>query len=109
MNANNLCSLITTLPVPQPVTNAFEVRWPATGRVWYTSQKEHLLGWLGDYHTPGAYSPQYLSLPQPGIKVPVSTPFTPKHPTTPVTPLPARDVYDATCDMVRVVGRHSVV
>lgn len=25
------------------------------GRPWYRSQKEHWLGWLGDYHTPGAY------------------------------------------------------
>lgn len=58
VNANTLCTLITTLPVPQPVTNAFEARQPATGRVWYTSQKEHLLGWLGDYHTPGAYGRQ---------------------------------------------------
>lgn len=23
--------------------------------VWYRTQKEHWLGWLGEYHTPGAY------------------------------------------------------
>jgi hypothetical protein len=22
---------------------------------WYTTQKEHWLGWLGEYHSPGAY------------------------------------------------------
>ena len=22
---------------------------------WYTTQKDHWLGWLGEYHTPGAY------------------------------------------------------
>lgn len=58
MNANALRTLIAMLPAAQPVTNAFERRRPATGNVWYTSQKEHLLGWLGDYHTPGAYGRQ---------------------------------------------------
>lgn len=58
MNANALRTLIAMLPAPQSVTDAFERRRPATGNVWYTSQKEHLLGWLGDYHTPGAYGRQ---------------------------------------------------
>ncbi len=26
--------------------------------VWYTTQKQHWLGWLGDYHSPGAYGRQ---------------------------------------------------
>ncbi|MDW4551519.1 hypothetical protein R5H32_19410 [Defluviimonas sp. D31] len=26
------------------------------GNPWYGSQKEHWMGWLGDYHTPGAYN-----------------------------------------------------
>ena len=26
------------------------------GDPWYRSQREHWLGWLGDYHTPGAYN-----------------------------------------------------
>jgi len=26
------------------------------GNPWYSSQKEHWLGWLGDYHTSGAYN-----------------------------------------------------
>jgi len=28
--------------------------WSANG-VWYTSQKEHWLGWLSEYNGPGAY------------------------------------------------------
>ncbi len=31
------------------------------GNPWYRSQKEHWLGWLGDYHTPGAYSRSQMS------------------------------------------------
>lgn len=56
MNANALKALIAQLPVSQPVTDAFERRKPPTGTVWYTSQKDHLLGWLGDYDTAGAYA-----------------------------------------------------
>ncbi|MBW0159587.1 hypothetical protein [Sedimentimonas flavescens] len=26
------------------------------GNPWYGSQREHWLGWLGDYHSPGAYN-----------------------------------------------------
>jgi hypothetical protein len=28
---------------------------------WYTSQKQHWLGWLREYHTPGAYGRQVKS------------------------------------------------
>lgn len=28
---------------------------PEKSNVWYLTQKEHWLGWLGEYHGPGAY------------------------------------------------------
>jgi hypothetical protein len=39
-------SLIQQLPSDQPIDDP---------RVWYETQKEHWLGWLKEYHTPGAY------------------------------------------------------
>ncbi|HRF48208.1 MAG TPA: hypothetical protein PLC98_11340 [Anaerolineales bacterium] len=38
---------IATLPADRP-----QVR-PG---IWYKTQKEHWLGWLAEYHTPGAYN-----------------------------------------------------
>lgn len=37
---------IRTLPADEPCV------YP---KKWYTNQKEHWLGWLGEYHSPGAY------------------------------------------------------
>lgn len=37
---------IKRLPSDSPVDNP---------RVWYRTQKQHWLGWLGDYDSPGAY------------------------------------------------------
>jgi len=37
---------INRLPSDEPVSNP---------RIWYTTQKQHWLGWLGDYESPGAY------------------------------------------------------
>jgi hypothetical protein len=37
---------IENLPSDKPIRNP---------RVWYTTQKEHWLGWLREYHGPGAY------------------------------------------------------
>jgi hypothetical protein len=40
---------IKSLPPDPPVVNP---------KKWYTTQKEHWLGWLGEYHTAGAYGRQ---------------------------------------------------
>jgi len=40
---------ISRLPVDPPVRNP---------RKWYLTQKEHWIGWLSEYHTPGAYGRQ---------------------------------------------------
>jgi hypothetical protein len=37
---------IKHLPMDKPTNNP---------RVWYKTQKEHWLGWLGEYDSPGAY------------------------------------------------------
>lgn len=39
-------SAIERLPSDEPIIDP---------RIWYTTQKEHWLGWLGDYQSPGAY------------------------------------------------------
>jgi len=41
-----LIRAIEGLPAAPPVDNP---------RVWYSTQKQHWLGWLGEYHTVGAY------------------------------------------------------
>ena len=51
---------IRKLPESLPITTAFERALKRRGTwgkkpVWYTSQKEHWLGWLSEYHGPGAY------------------------------------------------------
>lgn len=38
--------MIQQLPADKPIEDP---------RVWYKTQKEHWLGWLKGYHTPGAY------------------------------------------------------
>ncbi|MBZ9715927.1 hypothetical protein [Deinococcus multiflagellatus] len=50
--------LIGTLPTRQPITDAFETRHPLRTRPWYSSQKAHLIGWLGEYGQGGAYQRQ---------------------------------------------------
>lgn len=59
VNVNALRTLIATCPAAQPLTDAYEGRHPPTGHAWYAHQKEHLLGWLGEYHTAGAYDRQH--------------------------------------------------
>ena len=49
---------IAGLVANQPQTAAFELELAertTTRRVWYRSQKEHWLGWLGEYEGRGAY------------------------------------------------------
>jgi hypothetical protein len=64
MSPDELAQHIKKLPASPPLTMAFEDAWAARwasdagdeGRpVWYTSQKEHWLGWLSEYEGPGAY------------------------------------------------------
>jgi hypothetical protein len=55
-----LARKIAKLSVKRPITAGYErtlaIRgvWSPEG-VWYTSQKEHWLGWLSEYDGPGAY------------------------------------------------------
>jgi hypothetical protein len=49
---------IAGLVANQPLTAAFELELAertTARRVWYRSQKEHWLGWLGEYEGHGAY------------------------------------------------------
>src|SRR5438105_14184772 len=60
MTPLELATKIRKLRAQVPLTAEFEgllIRrhiWDGT-RVWYTSQKEHWLGWLGEYRGPGYY------------------------------------------------------
>lgn len=55
MKIPELLKVIEGLQAAQPVTDAYEMyRWFST--VWYSSQKEHLLGFWGEYNTTGAYN-----------------------------------------------------
>ena len=60
MTPKLLLRKIKTLPVKAPITASYGRALIARGvwddkRVWYTSQKEHWLGWLSEYDGPGAY------------------------------------------------------
>jgi hypothetical protein len=46
MSISKFIRLIQQLPSDKPYPDP---------RVWYKTQKEHWLGWLKEYHTPGAY------------------------------------------------------
>mgnify|MGYP002759337616 CR=1 FL=1 len=50
---DRLCSLIRKLPDEQEITDEYESQ--SSGRAWYRTQKEHILGWLSEYNGPGAY------------------------------------------------------
>jgi hypothetical protein len=60
MNPRVLSRKIEKLRVTLPITAAYARTLVARGiwddeGVWYTSQKEHWLGWLSEYDGPGAY------------------------------------------------------
>lgn len=60
MTPHRLAAKIRKLREQAPITTRFERilagrgTWNS-GRAWYTSQKEHWLGWLAEYHGPGYY------------------------------------------------------
>lgn len=54
MSPKVLRRLIAHLPEHPPCTTKLERRL-LTRRPWYTSQREHWLGWLAGYDGPGAY------------------------------------------------------
>lgn len=55
MEISELRKTIARLPPRQPLTDAFEC-YPDTSSQRFSSQKEHLLGWLAGYDGPGAYN-----------------------------------------------------
>lgn len=59
MTPGELAQYIAALPVSQCHTEeleaALEARRRSKSAPWYSSQKEHWLGWLGEYDGPGAY------------------------------------------------------
>jgi hypothetical protein len=60
MTPRTLASKIAKLPATLPTTTSFEcdlrkLRIWGTASVWYTTQKEHWLGWLKGYGGPGYY------------------------------------------------------
>ena len=61
MTPRMLASRIVKLPATLPITTAFErdlrkLRTWGTTSVWYSTQKEHWLGWLKEYGGPGYYA-----------------------------------------------------
>ena len=58
MTPATLRRLIAKLPEYPPVTTAYvamNADAPGAQPPWYKSQREHGLGWLNQYHGPGAY------------------------------------------------------
>ena len=60
MTPRTLASRIAKLPATLPITTSFErnlrkLRIWGTASVWYSTQKEHWLGWLKEYSGPGFY------------------------------------------------------
>ena len=58
MTPSELRNAIIPLDAAGPIHRQLEVdlrEGVGHGKAWYSSQKEHWLGWLGDYSGPGAY------------------------------------------------------
>lgn len=60
MTPQSLSRKIKRLRIGAPITAGYECALMARGvwsneGVWYTTQKEHWLGWLSEYDGPGAY------------------------------------------------------
>jgi len=58
MQRERLLKTIQTFEADQPLTAKLEHRLQigaGFGSAWYSSQKEHWLRWLANYHTPGVY------------------------------------------------------
>jgi hypothetical protein len=60
MTPKSLRSKISKLRIPAPVTESYAKALIARGiwsdkEVWYSSQKEHWMGWLSEYDGPGFY------------------------------------------------------
>lgn len=61
MSIRDLRQTILDKPSSQPITDRFERDAKVgaySGRAWYSSQKEHWLGWLFHYEGPGFYGRQ---------------------------------------------------
>lgn len=54
MTPYQLIKKIEKLPVRAPHTEALQ-KLHLKKPTWYASQKEHWIGWLSEYHGPGAY------------------------------------------------------
>ena len=59
MKPSELVKIIRRLPADQPITDALEGRtaggYPGPHPPYYASQREHLIAFLGEYDSPGAY------------------------------------------------------
>ncbi|MFT3714786.1 MAG: hypothetical protein QM774_02235 [Gordonia sp. (in: high G+C Gram-positive bacteria)] len=55
ITVDDLRSLVKELPAAQPITDEYEARTADLRRGFSGRQKEHLLGWLDEYNTSGAY------------------------------------------------------
>jgi hypothetical protein len=66
MTPKALSRKIAQLRIKAPITASYERAlvargiWSSEG-VWYTTQKEHWIGWLSQYDSPGAYNRKTLS------------------------------------------------
>ena len=66
MTPRLLLRKIRKLGVASPITKSYARALVARGvwsneGVWYTTQKEHWLGWLSEYDSPGAYGRKTVS------------------------------------------------
>lgn len=57
--AIKLRKIVLKLPAHLPITDEFEGRGCSDDglrRAWYTTQRQHIAGWLSEYDTPGFYN-----------------------------------------------------
>ncbi|WP_407573060.1 hypothetical protein [Deinococcus altitudinis] len=64
MTPEELRLVVARLPSRLPLTDELEGRLPGEiavkKKAWYSTQKQHLMGWLGEYAQKGAYGRQGL-------------------------------------------------
>jgi hypothetical protein len=56
ISVSDLRRVVKQLDTEQPLTDAYEMRTVGRGSGTYANQRQHLIGWLGEYNSTGYYN-----------------------------------------------------
>lgn len=55
MPAADLAAIFRTLPPIMPISHKYQQHYWGNRKLWYSTQKEHMIGWFSEAAGPGAY------------------------------------------------------